>query len=117
MRTVTIQRPVVALKSTGAQIKSLRIKSGYTVHDIQAVFGFGITIIASLLVSNFFSAAGLLLPFGYGQGTGQALNYGNIYETQFGFSGGKSFGLTVAAFGFISAATGGVIHLNISPLF
>ena len=40
MRTVTIQRPVVDLKSTGAQIKSLRIKSGYTVHDIQAVFGF-----------------------------------------------------------------------------
>ncbi|MBR1639230.1 MAG: XRE family transcriptional regulator [Treponema sp.] len=40
MRTVTIQRPVVDLKSTGAQIKSLRIKSVYTVHDIQAVFGF-----------------------------------------------------------------------------
>ena len=40
MRTVTIQRSVVDLKATGAQIKSLRIKSGYTVHDIQAVFGF-----------------------------------------------------------------------------
>ena len=40
MRTVTIQRPVVDLKATGAQIKSLRIKSGYTIHDIQAVFGF-----------------------------------------------------------------------------
>ena len=40
MRTVTIQRPVVDLKATGAQIKSLRIKSGYTVHDIQSIFGF-----------------------------------------------------------------------------
>ena len=40
MRTVTIQRPVVDIKATGAQIKSLRIRSGYTVHDIQAVFGF-----------------------------------------------------------------------------
>ena len=40
MRTVTIQRPVVDLKATGAQIKSLRTKCGYTVHDIQAVFGF-----------------------------------------------------------------------------
>jgi len=40
MRTVTIQRPVVDLKATGAQIKSLRIRSGYTVHDIQAIFGF-----------------------------------------------------------------------------
>ena len=40
MRTVTIQRPVVDLKATGSQIKSLRIKSGYTVHDIHAIFGF-----------------------------------------------------------------------------
>ena len=80
---------------------------------IQAVFGFGLTLILSYLASDFFAAAGLLLPFGYGQGTGQALNYGNIYEAQFGFSGGKSFGLTVAAFGFISAAMGGVMHLNI----
>ncbi len=80
---------------------------------VQAVFGLGITIIAALIAKEFFAAAGLLLPFGYGQGTGQALNYGNIYEKQFGFDGGKSFGLTIAAFGFISAAFGGVIHLNI----
>ena len=40
MRTVTIQRPVVDLKATGVQIKSLRIKYGYTVHDIQAILGF-----------------------------------------------------------------------------
>ena len=40
MRTVTIQRPVVDLKATGAQIKSLRTKCGYTVHDNQSVFGF-----------------------------------------------------------------------------
>ena len=80
---------------------------------IQAVFGLGATIIIAFIAKDMFAAAGLLLPFGYGQGTGQALNYGNIYEVQFGFSGGKSFGLTVAAFGFISAALGGVIHLNI----
>ena len=55
----------------------------------------------------------MLLPFGYGQGTGQAMNYGNIYETQYGFVGGKSFGLTIAALGFLSASIGGVIHLNI----
>lgn len=40
MRTVTIQRPVVNLKATGAQIKSLRTKCGYTIRDIQAIFGF-----------------------------------------------------------------------------
>lgn len=80
---------------------------------LQAVVGMGITMIVALIVSDFFPAAGVLLPFGYGQGTGQALNYGSIYEAQYGFTGGKSFGLTVAALGFLSAAVGGVIHLNV----
>ena len=80
---------------------------------LQAVFGLGITIIVALIVKDFFPAAGVLLPFGYGQGTGQALNYGNIYETDYGFVGGKSFGLTIAALGFLSASIGGVIYLNI----
>ena len=80
---------------------------------LQAVFGITISIIAAKVMNDFFSAAGVLLPFGYGQGTGQALNYGTIYETEFNFVGGKSFGLTIAALGFISAALGGVLHLNI----
>jgi len=80
---------------------------------LQAVLGLGITLVAAFIIKDFFSAAGILLPFGYGQGTGQALNYGNIYETEHGFVGGRSFGLTVAALGFMSAAVGGVIHLNI----
>jgi len=80
---------------------------------LQAVLGFGITIIAALIMKDFFAAAGVLLPFGFGQGTGQALNYGNIYEMDYGFEGGKSFGLTIAALGFLSASIGGVIHLNI----
>lgn len=81
---------------------------------IQAVFGFGITlIIATFILKDFFPAAGVLLPFGYGQGSGQALNYGNIYEVDYGFDGGRSFGLTIAALGFLSAAIGGVIHMNI----
>jgi len=80
---------------------------------LQAVVGFGITIIAAMILKDFFPAAGVLLPFGFGQGTGQAMNYGGIYENDFGFVGGKSFGLTVAALGFLSASIGGVIHLNI----
>ncbi len=80
---------------------------------LQGVLGLSITLAAALLVKNLFSAAGILLPFGYGQGTGQALNYGNIYEQEHGFVGGKSFGLTIAAMGFLSASIGGVIHLNI----
>lgn len=80
---------------------------------MQAILGFGITMIAALFIKGFFISAGVLLPFGFGQGTGQAMNYGTIYETQYGFVGGKSFGLTIAALGFLSAAIGGVIHLNI----
>ncbi len=79
---------------------------------LQGVFGLAITMIAALIMTDFFSAAGVLLPFGYGQGSGQALNYGIIYETEFGFVNGKSFGLTIAALGFLSASIGGVFHLN-----
>ena len=80
---------------------------------LQGIVGLAVSVIAALMIKDFFPAAGMLLPFGYGQGTGQALNYGGIFENEYGFTGGKSFGLTVAALGFISASIGGVIHLNI----
>ena len=109
-----------SLKTTGGKLSKKRtneiFNTGITTvstYLVQAVVGMGITMTAALVLPGFFKAAGLLLPFGYGQGTGQAMNYGNIYETQFGFAGGKSFGLTVAALGFLSASIGGVIHLNI----
>ena len=109
-----------SLKTTGGKLSKKRateiFNTGVTTvstYLVQGVVGMGITMIVALVLPGFFQAAGLLLPFGYGQGTGQAMNYGNIYETQFGFAGGKSFGLTVAALGFLSASIGGVIHLNI----
>ena len=80
---------------------------------LQAVLGLGITlVVAALIMKEFFPAAGVLLPFGYGQGPGQALNFGGIYES-LGFVGGKQFGLTIAGLGFLSASLGGVIHLAI----
>ena len=110
-----------ALKSSDAKLTKERsgeiFNTGVTTvatYLLQAVVGFGITMIAAkFFIDNFFPAAGVLLPFGFGQGTGQAMNYGTIYETQFGFEGGKTFGLTIAALGFLSASIGGVIHLNI----
>lgn len=108
------------LKKTGKQMTKERTEeifnTGVTTvatYLLQGFVGLAITIVAALILPSFFAAAGTLLPFGYGQGSGQALNYGNIYERDFGFDGGKSFGLTVAALGFISASIGGVIHLNI----
>ena len=109
-----------SFKTTGSKLTKQRsaeiLNTGVTTvvtYLLQGIVGMGITMIAALIISGFFPAAGLLLPFGYGQGTGQALNYGNIYETEFGFTGGRTFGLTIAALGFLSAAIGGVIHLQI----
>lgn len=79
---------------------------------VQAILGMGFTMILSKFIKDIFPVSGVLLCFGFGQGTGQALNYGNIYETQFGFYGGKSFGLTIAAFGFLCASFGGVFYLS-----
>ncbi len=78
---------------------------------VQATAGLAVTIIASRFIPKLIKASGLLLAFGYGQGTGQALNYGSIYEG-YGFEGGKSFGLAVAAMGFLSASIVGVFYLN-----
>ena len=80
---------------------------------LQGVLGLGITVVAAWITKDLFAAGGVILPFGFGQGTGQALNYGSIYEQEYGFVGGRSFGLTIAALGFLSASIGGVIHLNI----
>ena len=109
-----------AFKTGGGKLNKQRtseiLNTGVTTvatYLLQAIVGFGITIVAALILADFFPAAGVLLPFGYGQGTGQAMNYGNIYEIDFGFDGGKSFGLVIAALGFLSAAIGGVIHLNV----
>ena len=50
---------------------------------VQAIVGLGITLVLSVsLFKELFHAAGLLLPLGFGQGTGQALNFGKVYESK-----------------------------------
>ena len=78
---------------------------------LQAVLGLLVTLGCYYLIHSYF-ASGLLLPMGYGQGPGQAYNWGHTYEASWGFENGTSFGLAVAAMGFVSASVGGVIHLN-----
>lgn len=81
---------------------------------VQAVLGLAVTITAVVAfnVPGMIEAGGVLLAFGFGQGTGQALNYGNIYEG-YGLQDGGNFGLTIAAIGFLVACIGGVIYLNV----
>lgn len=84
---------------------------------IQAIVGLGATIILYYFGKRIFYASGLLLPMGYGQGPGQALNFGTIYTGQAKLQGinfaGGDFGLAIAAIGFIVGSIVGVIYLNI----
>ena len=80
---------------------------------LQAFVGMVICIVGAYFLDDLLEAAGLLLALGFGQGPGQAMNYGTIYELDYGFVGGKSFGLTIASMGFLAASIGGVIHLNL----
>ncbi len=104
-----------ALKSSGSKFTKERnieiFNTGLTTvatYLLQAFVGMIICIIGSIFLKDLLEASGLLLALGYGQGPGQAMNYGGIYELDYGFVGGKSFGLTIASMGLISASIGGV---------
>ena len=96
------------VSKTGAFDSGVTVVNGYL---LQAVIGLLITIILYKAIGSFF-ASGIILPMGYGQGPGQAYNWGHTYEMQHGFEHGTSFGLAIAAMGFVSASVGGVICLN-----
>ena len=92
------------------------LKSGALIvstYLVQGITGLIISIgLAYTIMPDFFKAAGILLPMGFGQGPGQANNVGSSYE-QLGFAGGQSFGLSIAAAGFICACVVGVFYINI----
>ena len=109
-----------ALKSSGGKLTKERsveiFNTGLTTvstYLLQAIFGMVICIVGAIFIEDLLEAGGLLLALGFGQGPGQAMNYGGIYELEHGFVGGKSFGLTIASLGFLAASIGGVIYLNI----
>ena len=80
---------------------------------VQALTGLVVSLIlAYTFMPNLFKASGILLPMAYGQGPGQANNVGSTYEA-LGFAGGRSFGLSLAAAGYLCACTVGVIYLNV----
>ena len=92
------------------------LKSGAIIvstYLVQGITGLIITILLSYtLLPGLFKAAGLLLPMGFGQGPGQANNIGSTYEA-LGFAGGRSFGMSIAAAGYLVACIVGVIILNV----
>ena len=81
-------------------------------YTIQGIAGLIISLaLAKTFMPDFFKASGILLPMGYGQGPGQANNIGSTFEA-LGFVGGRSFGLSLAASGYLVACVVGVIYLN-----
>lgn len=78
---------------------------------VQATVGLVISLVlAYTIMPDFFKASGILLPMAYGQGPGQANNVGTTYEA-LGMGGGRSFGLSLAAMGYLCACVVGVIYL------
>ena len=103
-RTEEDRGNLVGLKS-GALIVSTYL--------MQAILGLTISLLLSFTVMpDLFKASGILLPMGYGQGPGQANNVGSSYES-LGFAGGRSFGLSLAAAGYLCACVIGVIYIII----
>lgn len=93
-----------AMPKTGALIVSSYL--------LQGIMGLVISLgLSYTIMPGLFKAAGVLLPMGYGQGPGQANNVGTTYEA-LGFVGGRSFGLSLAAAGYLSACIVGIIYLN-----
>jgi glutamate:Na+ symporter, ESS family len=95
--------------------KPLAVKSGMVIVNsylIQGIFGILVTVILSFVFTNTIpNYAGFLLPMGYGQGPGQALNVGAVFQGV-GFDNGRNFGLSIASIGFLAASIGGVIYLR-----
>lgn len=90
---------------------------------VQGIVGLLVTIPMFIFWRNpdagrdIFYSGGLLLPMGYGQGPGQALNFGTIYQIGAGEQGinfqGIDFGLSIAAIGFLVGSVVGVVYMNI----
>lgn len=80
---------------------------------VQAITGLIISLgLAYTIMPELFKASGILLPMAYGQGPGQANNVGATYEA-LGMTGGRSFGMSLAAAGFLCACIVGVVFLNV----
>lgn len=96
--------------------KMIGSKSGALIvstYLVQALTGLIISLLlAYTFMPDLFKASGILLPMAYGQGPGQANNVGSTYEA-LGMTGGRSFGLSLAAAGYLCACVVGVIFINI----
>lgn len=115
----------LALKNNRIQSRSTTMKVTETgavtasTYVLQGICGLIITIPLFIWWNrdSFFYTSGMLLPMGYGQGPGQALNMGTVFMQCANDQGirfaGPDFGLSIAAIGFLVGSLVGVIYMNI----
>ena len=105
----------VGLYRTGNEHSFGAINLGFmqvAVMLIQGILGLGIALLTVVtFVPDLNPATGILLPLGFAMGPGIAYTIGQSW-TAFGFEGGGSVGLTVAAIGFLVAYFFGMILVN-----
>jgi len=105
----------VGLQSTGGQRSRGAVTFGFIQilsFLLQVIIGLGVALfIAHLINPDLVPAVGTLLPLGFGMGPGIAYTIGQSWEA-YGFNGGGSMGLTVAAIGFLVAYGHGVLIVN-----
>ncbi len=105
----------LALKDRNKKKNKDIVNTGYAIvitYMVQGILGLGISLIlVNTFFPDLFPPFGMLLPLGFAQGPGQAVNIGIKWE-QAGFKSGANISLAVANLGFIWALIGGVPFLN-----
>jgi len=105
----------LALKDRSKKKNRDIVNTGYAIvraYLAQGILGLGISLIlARFVFPDLFPPMGMLLPLGFAQGPGQAVNIGIKWE-EAGFRNGANVGLSVANLGFVWALVGGIPFLN-----
>lgn len=105
----------LALKDRNKKKNNDIVNTGYAIvktYMVQGILGFGLSLLlVKFFFPDMFPPLGMLLPLGFAQGPGQAVNIGIKWE-EAGFTDGANIGLAIANLGFVWALVGGVPFLN-----
>lgn len=80
--------------------------------NLQALIGVGTIKGLHLFGNSTEPMYGILLPFGFSMGTGQALTYGSLAQDQFGYANAASIALTFGVVGYLLAVFVGIPIAN-----
>lgn len=105
----------LALKDRNKKKNTDIVNTGYAIvktYMVQGILGLAISLLlVKFVYPDLFPPMGMLIPLGFAQGPGQAVNIGIKWE-EAGFTDGANIGLAIANFGFLWALVGGVPFLN-----